>query len=168
MKWSLLGFFLPFSIPLGCAVEQPKFPATLENCKKEDYLNAIFYRAIAESVWRHAMKRALLVSLIAVVLPFTVFAAEQPKFEATMGSVREAIARGEGKEALSALESQASEAESKGEWAKAAGLGDVLPGTCSQSSRAVCQGKRMDGQGDRDCQKVAQLTFPRGDRSELL
>ena len=65
------------------------------------------------------MKRSLLGCLLAFSIPLGC-AVEQPKFQATPVSIIEAIARGEGKEALSALESQALEAESNGEWAKAA------------------------------------------------
>ena len=65
------------------------------------------------------MKRFLL------VFPFVSFvivgcATEQPRFRATGGAVREAIARGEGLEALSALETQAVEAEKNKDWVKAA------------------------------------------------
>lgn len=65
------------------------------------------------------MKRTLVVFLLAM---FAVAgrAAGQPQYQANLGSVREAIARGEGPAVLAFLETQAAEAERSGEWAKAA------------------------------------------------
>jgi CHAT domain-containing protein len=64
----------------------------------------------------------LLLSVVCLVPLFLLNAsgAEQPRIEATPGAVREAIAKGQVAEALSALEAHASEAEANKDWPRAA------------------------------------------------
>jgi CHAT domain-containing protein len=80
------------------------------------------------------MKPSLPVFLIAASI-IVGCATEQPRFRATGDAFREAIARGEGREALSAVEAQAAEAEGKKDWAQAANAYSLASDTARQGGQ---------------------------------